>query len=95
MLLQELQLGTDSHWMTLVVQRIVAEEMMHQLQRPQLKLPPSVGYSNANALIITDALGETLTIPWSLVSSYEVQLLAFTFVTELVMQIDNRTFMRI
>ncbi|KAF5334806.1 hypothetical protein D9611_012949 [Ephemerocybe angulata] len=28
-------------------------------------LPAVVGYSSANALVITDALGETLTIPWS------------------------------
>ncbi|KAJ2929905.1 hypothetical protein H1R20_g7191, partial [Candolleomyces eurysporus] len=68
---KELQLGIDSRWITLIVQRIIAKEMMHQLQRLQLQLPPRVGYSNENALIITDALGETLTIPWSLVSSYK------------------------
>ncbi|KAF5334766.1 hypothetical protein D9611_012950 [Ephemerocybe angulata] len=34
-------------------------------------LPAVVGYSSPNALVITDALGETLTLPWSLVPTRE------------------------
>ncbi|KAF5338136.1 hypothetical protein D9611_014557 [Ephemerocybe angulata] len=36
-------------------------------------IPTAVRHSNANALVITDALGETLTLPWSLVPTYEVR----------------------
>ncbi|KAF6753680.1 hypothetical protein DFP72DRAFT_1046471 [Ephemerocybe angulata] len=34
-------------------------------------LPPVVAYSSPNALIITDALGETLTVPWTLVPTLD------------------------
>ncbi|KAF5334792.1 hypothetical protein D9611_012940 [Ephemerocybe angulata] len=34
-------------------------------------LPAVVGYSSPNALVITDALGETLTLPWSIVPTRE------------------------
>ncbi|RXW14621.1 hypothetical protein EST38_g11230, partial [Candolleomyces aberdarensis] len=37
----------------------------------QRKLPQAVGFSNANALIITDALGETFTLPWWIVATYQ------------------------
>ncbi|KAJ3509163.1 hypothetical protein NMY22_g16387 [Coprinellus aureogranulatus] len=48
------------------VQRIEAK-----FQRILRSLPPVTGYSSANALVLTDALGETLTVPWSLVSTYD------------------------
>ncbi|KAF6753683.1 hypothetical protein DFP72DRAFT_1069248 [Ephemerocybe angulata] len=34
-------------------------------------LPAVVGYSSPNALVITDALGETLTLPWTLVPTLD------------------------
>jgi hypothetical protein len=49
-----------------------ARELISQLQRLGQSIPPAVGHSHANALIIVDALGETLTIPWAIVSAYEV-----------------------
>ena len=36
------------------------------------RLPRTVGYSDANSLIITDALDETFTLPLSIVATYEV-----------------------
>jgi hypothetical protein len=43
-----------------------------RLCRLQRRIPATVRYTIANALVVTDALGESLTIPWSLVSSYDV-----------------------
>ncbi|KAF6757930.1 hypothetical protein DFP72DRAFT_209137 [Ephemerocybe angulata] len=49
------------------IQRFFALE----IQKIQRGPPAIVGYSMSNAMIITDALGETLTIPWSIVPVYE------------------------
>ncbi|KAJ2923157.1 hypothetical protein H1R20_g13937, partial [Candolleomyces eurysporus] len=46
-------------------------ELLRTNQVVQRKLPQAVGFSNTNALIITDALGETFTLPWSIVATYE------------------------
>lgn len=56
------------------VQRLVqeAKDMISQLTHLQRNIPPVIGHTRANALRITDALGESLTIPWSMVPSYEV-----------------------
>ncbi|TFK21230.1 hypothetical protein FA15DRAFT_672779, partial [Coprinopsis marcescibilis] len=43
-------------------------EEIRQLQRNR---PASVGYSDANAVTITNALGETFSVPWELVRSQE------------------------
>ncbi|TFK22702.1 hypothetical protein FA15DRAFT_671232 [Coprinopsis marcescibilis] len=43
-------------------------EEIRQLQR---NCPASVGYSDANAVKITNALGETFSVPWELVRSQE------------------------
>jgi hypothetical protein len=37
-------------------------------------LPNNMTFTDANALVITDALGETLHVPWSFVPSYDVTL---------------------
>ncbi|KAJ3506673.1 hypothetical protein NMY22_g17170 [Coprinellus aureogranulatus] len=42
-----------------------------QLQTLLRNLPPVVGHGSSNSLILTDALGETLTLPWSLVPTYD------------------------
>ncbi|KAF6758059.1 hypothetical protein DFP72DRAFT_211995 [Ephemerocybe angulata] len=49
------------------IQRVIAVE----IQRIQRGLPAVVGHSMSNAMIITDALGETLTLPRSIVPAYE------------------------
>ncbi|KAJ2923230.1 hypothetical protein H1R20_g13866, partial [Candolleomyces eurysporus] len=46
-------------------------ELLRMNRVVQRKLPQAVGFSNTNALIITDALGETFTLPWSIVATYE------------------------
>jgi hypothetical protein len=46
--------------------------MLRMLQRAQNTLPQAVGFSNQNALIITDALGKRFTLPFSIVAKYEV-----------------------
>ncbi|KAJ2924031.1 hypothetical protein H1R20_g13061, partial [Candolleomyces eurysporus] len=48
-----------------------AAELLRTVQRIEKKLPQGVGFSNANAVTITDALGETFTLPWSIVTMYE------------------------
>ncbi|RXW14121.1 hypothetical protein EST38_g11730 [Candolleomyces aberdarensis] len=48
-----------------------AAELLRTLQRFQRRLPQAVGFSNANAVMITDALGETFTLPWSIVATYQ------------------------
>ncbi|RXW15000.1 hypothetical protein EST38_g10857 [Candolleomyces aberdarensis] len=52
---------------------VVAEagKVMRQLQLIRNSLPETVGHSSANAMVITDALGRTVTFPWEIVSSYE------------------------
>ncbi|KAJ2922236.1 hypothetical protein H1R20_g14869, partial [Candolleomyces eurysporus] len=48
-----------------------AAELLRTLQRLQRAMPQAVGFSGANAVTITDALGETFTLPWSIVATYE------------------------
>ncbi|KAJ2923139.1 hypothetical protein H1R20_g13955, partial [Candolleomyces eurysporus] len=48
-----------------------AAELLRTLRLMQRNQPQTVGFSNANAVIITDALGETFTLPWSIVTMYE------------------------
>ncbi|KAJ2927442.1 hypothetical protein H1R20_g9652, partial [Candolleomyces eurysporus] len=48
-----------------------AAELLRTLQRLQMTTPQTVGFSNANAVTLTDALGETFTLPWSIVATYE------------------------
>jgi hypothetical protein len=63
------------HLLYSTVRRIVAEVLRAELPRLcrlQRRIPATVGYTITNALVVTDALGESLTIPWSLVSSYDV-----------------------
>jgi hypothetical protein len=36
-------------------------------------VPNNVVFSDMNALVITDALGETISLPWSVVPSYNVR----------------------
>jgi hypothetical protein len=55
------------------VQRKVAK-VLRAIQKLQHSLPLNIGYCSANAIIITDALGEILTLPWSIVSSYQVRI---------------------
>ncbi|KAF6742940.1 hypothetical protein DFP72DRAFT_153840 [Ephemerocybe angulata] len=46
------------------IRRAIAVEMRRNI-------PAMVRHSNENALVLTDALGETLTLPWSVVPTYE------------------------
>ncbi|KAF6752314.1 hypothetical protein DFP72DRAFT_459693 [Ephemerocybe angulata] len=46
------------------LRRAIAAEMRRSI-------PAIVRHSNENALVLTDALGETLTIPWSFAPTYE------------------------
>ncbi|KAF6745850.1 hypothetical protein DFP72DRAFT_642201 [Ephemerocybe angulata] len=46
------------------IRRVIAAEMRRSI-------PAMVRHSNENALVLTDALGETLTLPWSIVPTYE------------------------
>ena len=46
----------------------IVNQWLHQM------LPKAIGYSDRNALVITDALGRTFTLPWDIVSTYEVRL---------------------
>jgi hypothetical protein len=67
------------------VQRTVEKVLRAEIQKLQHSLPPNVGYSSANAIIITDALGEVLILPWSIVSSFQVRIsisTTYTFFTE-------------
>ncbi|KAF6746336.1 hypothetical protein DFP72DRAFT_637025 [Ephemerocybe angulata] len=49
------------------LRRAIADEI-------RSSIPAMVRHSNENALVLTDALGETLTVPWSFVPTYEVLL---------------------
>lgn len=51
---------------------IVEAAIRTEIRAPLRDLPPGVGYGSANALILTDALGEILTLPWNLVATYDV-----------------------
>ncbi|KAJ2921735.1 hypothetical protein H1R20_g15362, partial [Candolleomyces eurysporus] len=46
-------------------------ELLRMLQLLQRRLPRAMGFTNANGVFITDALGETFTLPWSIVATYE------------------------
>ncbi|TFK16994.1 hypothetical protein FA15DRAFT_371475 [Coprinopsis marcescibilis] len=48
-----------------------AQRLMQELQRVQATVPTGVRFGNANAVTITDALGETFTLPWNLIPSHE------------------------
>lgn len=39
---------------------VTVQQLLHQLRYLERALPQGVGFSNANALIITDALGENV-----------------------------------
>lgn len=48
-----------------------------EIQTIRAALPRDVGYGDNNALVITDALDCTFTLPWSLVPTYDVSRSTF------------------
>ncbi|KAJ2912496.1 hypothetical protein MD484_g7914, partial [Candolleomyces efflorescens] len=49
----------------------IIKGMASQLCRIERAIPTAINHTNANALIIRDALDEKLTVPWSVVRTYE------------------------
>ncbi|KAF6752320.1 hypothetical protein DFP72DRAFT_1047354 [Ephemerocybe angulata] len=47
------------------------DELRRAVAEIRRSIPAIVRHSNENALVLTDALGETLTVPWSFVPTYE------------------------
>ncbi|KAF6750940.1 hypothetical protein DFP72DRAFT_851192 [Ephemerocybe angulata] len=60
----------------MIFQNSDTEELRRIVNEFQQALPAAVRHSDSNALIITDALGETLTVPWSFVPTYDMLIIS-------------------
>ncbi|RXW14828.1 hypothetical protein EST38_g11026 [Candolleomyces aberdarensis] len=58
------------------LQRMFSEATEAMFRQYLRDLPPSVGHSSKNAMVITDALGGTATFSWDIVSTYEVRAIS-------------------